>query len=64
MKLYRCNKADDPRCPRCPHGVAHERHSKLFGDVREHCTNWSPCFDAHGKELPFKVRCVSLKGES
>jgi hypothetical protein len=70
MQLYRCNKADDPRCPSCQHNEPHERWSfkifgqSIFGDkgkgMPDVCTDWADCNDVDGK-LIFKVRCIKVK---
>ena len=56
MKLVKCNKADDPRCPlkeQCEHHAPHEKDGA-------NCT-WGDCTDEDGMTI-FKVRCEKVKG--
>jgi hypothetical protein len=58
MQLYRCNKAEDPRCPKCKEQDPHLIHADLA--TNQMCTQWSPCYDIDGNIL-FKVRCIKVK---
>ncbi len=67
--LVRCNKADDPRCPRCYHAYPHTHGGRSI-PVRagtretENCGDWDECIGPDGKPIPgFRVRCVKVKEE-
>lgn len=64
-QLYICNKVNDPRCPGCQHGHPHKRWSldRFMCRDKDVCTEYTECYDRGGSPLPFKVRCVKIKGE-
>lgn len=55
--LVRCNKADDPRCPRvvCPHKEPHASQGDWC--TAENICEWLSPKKAHH----FRVRCVEVK---
>jgi hypothetical protein len=61
--MYRCNKADDPRCFNCgesiPHEHPHEHPTEYFSKPQV-CTQWGECSDENGN-LVMKVRCIKIK---